>query len=137
MKDYQFKYTVDEARRLIIFRVAGDIPSARLNEEYIAAYRNIPEHWRYNRLVDYRRYTGFLEFTDLEDFAEKIDDLSHDQSRMYKVAIVTSDALEQARISTFRHLFPEDLRAFASMDNALDWLGSGQVSEVVAGRAAG
>ncbi len=137
MKAYQFKYTVDEARQLIIFRVAGDIPSARLNEEYIDAYRNIPEHWRYDRLVDYRRYTGFLEFTDLEDFAEKIDDLSHDHSRMYKVAIVTSDALEQARISTFRHLFPEDLRAFASMDDALDWLGSRQMSAQTNARAAG
>ena len=121
-KAYQFKYSVDEARRLIIFRVAGAVPSSILIDSFLTAYQSIPEPWRYDRLIDYRRYTGFADFTDIETFAEKNGELNGGRVRTYKVAVVSTDAFEQARPATMRHLFPEDIRTFSSMDAALDWL---------------
>ena len=74
MTAYRFRYHIDEARRLIVFRVTGDVPSAVLNDKFIAAYRKIPDSARYDRLIDYRRYTGYIEFPDMEDFARKLVD---------------------------------------------------------------
>jgi hypothetical protein len=133
MTAYRFTYSVDEARRLIVFRVAGAVPSTLLNDKFVCAYRAIPNHWEYNRLIDYRRYTGLMDFADVEDFARKIAYLNRDRPRHYKVAVVTTDPFEQARPATFRHLFPEDVKTFASMDDALDWLNQAPASDRQAG----
>lgn len=126
MKAYRFRYDIDEARRLIIFRVTGDVPSTVLNDKFVAAYRKIPDSARYDRLVDYRRYTGYLEFPDLEDFSRKMAYINRDHPSQYRVAIVTKDAFEQARLATLQGLFSEEMQAFSSMDDALDWLAAGR-----------
>ena len=137
MKPYQFKYHVDETRRLIVFRVAGSIPSAVLIDSFIAAYRSIADPWRYDRLIDYRRYTGLTDFADIETFAERNGEINGGQPPQYKVAVVSSDAFEQARPATTRHLFAEDIRTFSSMDDALDWLsGAREPGEKAASRSA-
>ncbi len=124
MKAYRFRYDIDEARRLIVFRVTGDVPSTVLNDKFVAAYRKIPNSTRYDRLVDYRRYTGYIEFSDMEDFSRKMAYINREQAVTYRVAIVTSDAFEHARLATFQGMFAEEIRAFSSVDDALDWLGS-------------
>jgi len=123
MTAYRFRYHIDEARRLIVFRVTGDVPSAVLNDKFIAAYRKIPDSARYDRLIDYRRYTGYIEFPDMEDFARKLAYINRDRPVTYRVAVVTNDAFEHARLATFQGMFAEEMRAFSSMDDALDWLG--------------
>jgi len=122
MTAYRFRYHIDEARRLIVFRVTGDVPSTVLNDKFVAAYRKIPDSARYDRLIDYRRYTGYIEFGDLQDFSRKMAYINRDRPVAYKVAIVTSDAFEHARLATLQGLFSEEMRAFSSMDDALDWL---------------
>ena len=130
MKAYQFKYSVDEIKRLIVFRVAGAIPSSILFDGFIAAYESLPDHRQYDRLVDYRRYTGLMDFADVESFAARVEALNGGQPAPYRVAVVSNDAFEQARPATFRHLFSEDVRSFASMDDALDWLNSPRESRL-------
>jgi hypothetical protein len=120
---YRLSVTIDETKKLLIGRVLGPMPSRILTEEFLSAYAALEKPWYYNRLIDYRRFTGTVDYADAEYFARQWAEWVKDDAHRSKVAFVTLDPLELARTSTIAHLFPHDImKGFTSPDEALEWL---------------
>jgi hypothetical protein len=109
--------------RLIIFRMTGEIDSHALVEKWIAAYSELAEPWRYNRLFDYRRASGIVDYDQIARFAAWWDQRTHGVDYLGKVAIIVNNPLDLARVSTVSPYFPRDIRrAFMTLDEGLNWL---------------
>jgi len=117
---------VQEDDRLIIFRITGDIDSHALIEKWIAIYSEIAEPWTYNRLFDYRRAEGIVEYDQIARFAIWWDQRTHGVDYLGKVAIIVNNPLDLARVNTVSTQFPRDIRrAFMTLDEGLNWLNEG------------
>lgn len=115
--------TIDEDGNLIIFRIIGHIDSPRLINKWIETYSEIAEPWRYQRLFDYRRSEGIVEFEDLLRFAAWWQDRTQGVDYLSKVAVIVNNPLDQVRVNVVANLFPRDIRqSFTTLDEALGWL---------------
>ncbi|WP_298333986.1 hypothetical protein [Asticcacaulis sp.] len=127
---YRLSVYLDEIHSILIARVFGPIPSAELCDRFIEAYAEIGEPWRYDRLIDFRRYTGHLEDEDRQRFAQTWAEWTRDFHEGRRVAFVTHDAVEEVYIQQDYASFPKDtMRNFYTADEALDWL-TGRSGEV-------
>lgn len=108
---------------LIVFRMTGPIDSRKLIERWIEVYSEIAEPWRFNRLMDYRRAEGIVDYDELARFAAWWRDRIGSIDVMSRVAIVVNNPLDLARVNTISHEFPRDVRrSFMTLDEALNWL---------------
>lgn len=120
---YRLSVFLDETHPILIARVFGPMPGDVLCEEFIRAYEEIGEPWRYDRLIDMRRYSGEMTLADMEYFASVWAEWTRDVPEGRKVAIVAHDTGELARIEAHHSLYPKDtMRNFDTADEALDWL---------------
>lgn len=119
---YRLSIQVDEARKTIIARAVGPMPSRELTEAFLAAYRRIDKSWQYNRVIVYRKFTGSIDFTDAEDFARQWIEMIGDEPYGAKVAFVSDDALEHARSGSYDGLTHDRIKTFKTIDEVLDWL---------------
>lgn len=120
---YRLSLWLDDATNIIVGRVVGPMPSRELCRGFLAAYEKIDRPWRYNRLIDYRKFTGSIDYSEIETFAHIWAGWLKDDPVHTKVAFVTHDAMELVRTQTFRHLFPYDqVQSFDTADQALDWI---------------
>jgi len=118
---------VEIDRNLIVFTMTGEIDTPALVNQWIQIYSEIAEPWRYDRLFDYRRADGIVDYDELGRFAAWWEERTRGIDYISKVAVVVNNALDAARVSTVRHLYPRDIRqAFMTLDEALDWLSAGQ-----------
>ena len=123
MAEPTFTYDVDAASRLVTLRLSGRDPSAYYADQIIAVYRAVPQLWRYNRLVDHRKFTGLVARDDLERIAAAWSEATAGYDTQSRVAFVTRDELTRARVAAHNDLFPgQDRRAFTNMSDALDWV---------------
>ncbi len=118
---YRLNMQVDEERKTLIARVVGPMPSRVVTEEFMAAYRRVGQPWLYNRIIDYRKFTGTIDHEDTQDFMRQWNDLVDGAPYSSKVAFVTDDALELARATTYDHMTPDHVRSFTTIDQALEW----------------
>ncbi len=118
-----FSYAVDDERHLISMSLTGREDSAHYADQIIAVYREVPEVWRYNRLVDHRRFRGMITFDDLRRMSEVWADVTAGHGRVPKVAFLTRSALTQSRIVAHNEVFAQQhRRAFTNLAEALDWV---------------
>ena len=118
---YRLNIQVDEERKTLIARVIGPMPSPVVTAEFMAAYRRIGQPWLYNRIIDYRKFTGTIDHVDTEDFMRQWRGLVGDTVHNSKVAFVTDDPLELARATTYDHMTADRVRSFTTIDQALEW----------------
>ncbi len=117
------KVTIDESMRLITLRLKGAEASAVYTELLLSAYDGIDKPWLYNRLLDYRQFSGLLDYSDVERLAQNWAERVAGQVYTAKVAILTFDALTPVRAAGFAHLFPNNtVRSFDELHTALNWL---------------
>ena len=122
-RGFHISVQMDEAQKLIVFRMTGEIDSHALVEKWIAVYSEIAEPWRYNRLFDYRRAQGIVEYDQIERFAAWWDRRTHGVDYLGKVAVIVNNPLDLARVNTVAPQFPRDIRrAFMTLDEGLSWL---------------
>ncbi|MBW8881584.1 MAG: hypothetical protein JF615_09225 [Asticcacaulis sp.] len=119
---YRLSLQVDQDRMTVIARVVGPMPSRILTEQFLDAYSRIPDIWRYNRVIDYRKFTGSIDFADVEDFIRRWEAMVGHHQPCAKVAFVTDDPLEHARSNIYDSLMPDQILTFATVDEALDWV---------------
>jgi len=122
-RGFHISVQMDEAQKLILFRMTGEIDSHSLVEKWIAVYSEIAEPWRYNRLFDYRRAQGIVEYDQIARFAAWWDQRTHGVDYHGKVAVIVNNPLDLARVNTVASHFPRDVRrAFMTLDEGLSWL---------------
>lgn len=120
-KPYRLNVQVDEERKTVIARVIGPMPSPVVTTEFMTAYRAIDQVWLYHRIIDYRKFTGTIDYEDVQDFMQQWHDMAGGATYSSKVAFVTDNALELARATTYDHMTPDRVRSFNTIDQALDW----------------
>jgi len=120
-----FKVTsrIDEDRKRIVFKVAGYVDSEALIDTWIETYASLAEPWTYDRLFDYRRADGLVDFGALERFSKWWHERLGNRTYTSKVAVVVNNSLDEVRVHTVATLFPYDLReSFMSIHDAEAWL---------------
>ncbi len=123
MAEPTFTYDVDAGQRLITQRLVGREPSGYYAEQIIKVYRSVPEVWRYNRLVDQRRFRGMIVLDDLKQMSAVWQEVAAGQDARPRVAMLTRNPLAHARINAHGDIFPgQTRRAFTSVADAMDWV---------------
>jgi hypothetical protein len=123
MADPTFEYAVDTQSRLITIRLFGREPSACYAEQIIEVYRSVRWVWRYNRLIDQRKFRGMIVVDDLKQMSAVWKSLTAGQMERPRVAFLTRDPLDHARIVANADLFPgQTRRAFTSVAEAMAWV---------------
>ena len=120
-----FKVTsrIDEDRKRIVFKIAGYIDSEALIDSWIETYASLAEPWTYDRLFDYRRADGLVDFDTVKRLATWWHDRLGGRAYESKVAVVVNNALDEVRVQTIATMFPYDRReSFLLIREAERWL---------------
>lgn len=124
---FQVAGRVEPGMRRIVFSIRGQIDSRVLVDRYIEIYSGIEAPWTYDRVFDYRRSDGIVEFADVERIAQWWAAHIAPDAPVTKVAIIVNNPLDLLRARGAGDLFPKDeRRTFPSLDDALSWLGEGR-----------
>jgi hypothetical protein len=130
MSAYRTNFFVDKDRNILIFRVIGAMPSAEVVEALFAGYATVEAPWTYNRLMDFRRFEGLVDFADVERISTRWAEMIRECDYQSKVAVVSHDALDKVRVPTASPLFPrETLCHFSDYHEAMAWLANGAIVE--------
>ncbi len=114
---------VHEDSRLIVFTIKGEIDSAALIQDWMKTFSALDRPWRYDRLYDYRRSEGLVDFDELTRFAKWWSDLTQGIEYACKIAVIVNNPLDQIRVNLVAKLFPyEERQAFESRGDAMRWL---------------
>jgi hypothetical protein len=114
---------IDEDRHRIVFVIAGDIDSRALIDHFIEIYAGLAEPWTYDRLFDYRRAEGLVDFDEITRLAAWWQERVGNRDYSTRCAVVVNNALDHARVQVVSTLFPREIReAFTTLDEALEWL---------------
>lgn len=120
---YRLNVFVDEERKVLIFRVIGAMPSAEFTERLYAAYDTLDRPWRWARIMDFRRFEGLIAFADVEEMARRWQVITAGDNYHSKVAVVSADPLDKARVPTASPLFPnETVCHFSDYHEAMAWV---------------
>ena len=123
MTDTTFDYTVDVDTRLITLRLFGREPSAHYADKIIELYRAVPDLWRYNRVVDHRKFRGLIVLDDLKRMSEVWNEVNQGHTVQTRVAFLTRSALTQARVNAHSSIFPgQNRRTFTNVAEAMTWV---------------
>ncbi len=118
-----FSMTVDENQRLITVQLTGRDDSAYYTDCMLAAYSELAEPWRYNRLIDQRHFRGLIAYEDLQRVAAMWARIMQGRPEKPRVAMLTRDSLTTARVASSGKMFTaSDFRTFSSHGDAMDWL---------------
>jgi hypothetical protein len=120
---YRLNVFVDEDRRVLIFRLIGAMPSAEFVERLHTAYATIERPWAWSRVMDFRRFEGLIEFSDVEEMARRWQEMTAGEVYHARVAVVSTDPLDKARVPTASPLFPnETVCYFSDYHDAMAWV---------------
>lgn len=120
---YRLNFFVDKDRKVLIFRVIGAMPSAEFVQRLFDAYATIDRPWDWSRVMDFRRFEGLIDFSDVEETARRWKDMTTGETYHAKVAVVSTDPLDKARVPTASPLFPnETVCHFSDYHEAMAWI---------------
>ncbi len=116
-------FALDEAHDLIRVEANGPMRSSDFIDRSIAFYASLDAPWRYHRLNDLSRSTGFVSYEDLSRMAAFWAPLASHITVPRKVAVVTTSRLVPARLPTINQLYVnQPHRVFATLAEAETWL---------------
>ena len=120
---FHVTHQVDEDNKRILFKISGHVDSDALIKKWQETYASIAEPWTYDRLFDYRRAEGLVDFDVVVRYAAWWHELVGDRHYESKVAVIVNNPLDLARVHVVANLFPMDRReSFTCIDDALNWL---------------
>ena len=124
MRDpYRLNVIADHDRKLLIFRLIGPMPSAEFVERLFEAYCGFDKPWTYARIMDMRRFEGLIEFKDVEAMAQRWAELKGGAFYPAKVAVISFDALDKARVPQASTMFPDEtICHFSDYYEAMQWV---------------
>jgi len=117
------EYFVDESGGIIVIRATGTPTSAAFAETLQEIRNCVKDAETFNRLIDLRRYTGHYDFHHIEEFAQSRKRPEQNPPNTVRVAILTHDAHERARLAGVAILFPDvAFDYFTRYREATEWL---------------
>lgn len=132
----RLNFIVDEAHRLVIIRPIGDMPAMDFVDQLFEGYRSLGEPWTYHRVTDMRRFEGFIDQDAIDEIVRRWNEMTAGITYSAKVALVTTDALDRARLPTVSPQFPyETICPFTDFHEAVGWLLSETPDAYLAGLA--
>jgi hypothetical protein len=124
---FQITGRVESAARRIVFNVRGEIDSQVMVDRCIEIYASIDAPWTYDRVFDYRRSNGTVEFADVTRLAKWWAGHIDPNAPRMRVALIVNNPLDLVRARAVSTQFPnDDLQTFLSLDEALTWLDEGR-----------
>jgi hypothetical protein len=116
-------FMANPERRLIVVRPIGELSARSFIDQLFDHYATVAEPWTYNRLTDFRRFSGFLSDQNLTEIAERWRTLADGHSYHSHVAVVSFDALDRLRVPAVSPMFPnETICLFSDYHEAMGWL---------------
>ena len=122
---YRLNVIADHDRKIIIFRVIGPMPSVEFAERLFETYEAMEAPWTYSRIMDFRRFEGLVDFAVVEDIARRWAALCAGRMIHSRVAVISLDALDRARVPAASPMFPnETICHFSDYHEAMAWITS-------------
>jgi hypothetical protein len=116
---------IDPDRKLMTFRVVGEIDSARLTDLIIEGYKANRSAWTYRRIFDYRRATGLYDYGEVERLLVWWHGETAGMDICNKVAVITNEVLFEVRARVFDEAYTHgQIETFDRTFKALEWLDS-------------
>ncbi len=113
----------DYAHSVIVVRPIGHFEPDDFVEEISQAYQRIDEPWRFNRLLDFRRFESTLPPSALNAVAALWEAVGRAHPYHAHVALVSHDPKVEQRIPSLSQRRPhETLRLFSDYHEAFGWL---------------
>jgi len=107
----------------VLVRPKGDLSGTEIGVTSLTAILETPEAFRYDHLLDLRRFDGASMGGELAAFGQTWREAAAGRDTGTRTAIVSTDPLFRARVSFYREQFPErEIEVFDTFDEALDWL---------------
>lgn len=108
---------------VIVVRPIGQFEPEAFVEELFQAYQRIDEPWRFNRLLDFRRFEGTLPASALNAVAALWQAVARAHPYHAWVALVSHDPKVEQRLPSMSQRRPnETLRLFSDYHEAFGWL---------------
>ncbi len=115
--------SIDDDLKIMIVRYIGELDGDEVNLNMMQQLVHVPDVWKYDSMIDMRRYAGTIMATEIEELSMRWNLLVQGRDKGGFTAIVSDDPLVHARLSTTQMLFPQRiLEAFNNFDEGLDWI---------------
>ena len=116
-------FIVSNAHGFLVVRPIGDLVPDDLADAIIEAYKSVEAPWRYNRIIDFRRYKGYLGDDFRAAIGRRWADMTAGISFHSFIAVVFRGAHEKFRRPETTSAFPSDtLCYFTDYHEAVGWL---------------
>lgn len=119
----KFNVFIDKDDRFLVIRPIGPLPGSELAARVIEFYRSLEAPWKFDRIVDLRRYEGYIATADLDYAATEWDQMTVGIEYSVKVAMVVRDAYEKLRLPEISERFPQEtICYFSDYHEAVGWI---------------
>jgi hypothetical protein len=119
----RFNFYIDTQNRLLVVRPIGDIPGPEMAARVVAVYRSVEAPWTFNRIVELRRYNGYVAKEDRALIASAWAEITAGIEYKTHVAMVVGDRYEKLRLPEVCEQFPnETICYFLDYHEAVGWL---------------
>lgn len=119
--------SVDQANKIFTIRYIGEIAGDEINQSLLHQVSQIDKPWDYDTIVDMRRHDGTVLSTEIEDLGKRWNLLAQGRDEGRLIAIISEDPLVHARQGQSQAMFPSRiLKAFARLDEGLEWIYAGR-----------
>ncbi len=119
----RLNFTVAEKHGFLIVRPIGTLPPEDLVDAIIDAYMSVEAPWRYNRIIDFRRYKGYLDDAVREAIGRRWSELTAGIDFHASIGLVFRAAHHKLRSPEVTSAFPnETLCYFTDYHEAVGWL---------------
>ena len=114
---------VDAERKLLTFKVLGQIDSVALTDLIIEEYKAHRNAWTFRRIFDYRRATGLYDYAEVERLLEWWHGETAGMDICNKVAVITNEVLFEVRARVFDEAYTNgQIMTFDTLVKAVEWL---------------
>ncbi len=121
--DYRLNFFTDHDRKIMIFRVIGPMPGEEFVERLFESYATVEAPWSFHRVMDFRRFEGLVDYAFIEEIARRWSALCAGRGVRTKVALLSADPLDKARITAAAPMFPnETILYFTDYQEAMAWI---------------
>ncbi|WAC48643.1 hypothetical protein OVA03_01535 [Asticcacaulis sp. SL142] len=119
---------LDEDRKIIVFRVLGDVDGAEIVDTLMKTYAVLNEPWHYHLVLDISRHDGLMHVSHIDDLRQRWQALAGDYHNTVRGAIITHNPVSFARIGNVRTSFKnKNIYTFREFKDGMAWVEKGEL----------
>jgi hypothetical protein len=121
---------LDEERKIILFRVVGDVDGAEIVDTLMKTYAALNEPWHYHRILDMRRHDGLMHICHIDDLRQRWQAMAGEDHNVMRGAVITHNPVSFARIGNVRTSFNnKNIYTFREFEEGMAWVEKGELPE--------